>query len=67
MIEVRRATPADAPGAARVQVDGWRFTYAGVMTDEFLASLSYEAAEESWRQGILRNELGNDDLTVTPV
>jgi ribosomal protein S18 acetylase RimI-like enzyme len=43
---VRRAQPADAAGIARVHVDSWRTTYAGIMPAEFLAGLSY--GERLW-------------------
>jgi hypothetical protein len=40
---IREAAPADAPGIARVHVDTWRTTYQGIVPDQFLARLSYEA------------------------
>lgn len=45
MITIRTATPADAPGIARVHVDSWRTTYAGIISAEYLANLSYEKSE----------------------
>lgn len=33
---------------ARVHVDAWRTTYAGIVPDEHLANLSYERAEANW-------------------
>jgi len=45
MITIRAASPADAPGIARVHVDSWRTTYAGIVSAEFLANLSYEKSE----------------------
>lgn len=36
MIEVRRATPADAVGMARVHVAAWQETYRGQMPDDVL-------------------------------
>jgi L-amino acid N-acyltransferase YncA len=41
-VRIRRATLADAPGIARVHVDSWRSTYAGLVPDGILDSLSYE-------------------------
>jgi GNAT superfamily N-acetyltransferase len=46
---IRPAQPADIPGIARVHVDSWRTTYAGIMPDDFLASLNYQQREEMWR------------------
>ena len=39
-IAVRDATPRDAGGIARVYVDSWRETYAGLLPDQFLIGLS---------------------------
>ena len=51
-IRIRHATPADAPGVARVQVDSWRTTYPGIVSEEFLSSLSYTESQSSWDDGI---------------
>ncbi|MBE3574456.1 MAG: GNAT family N-acetyltransferase [Firmicutes bacterium] len=47
---IRSATLSDAPGMARVHVDSWRTTYAGIVADEFLARLSYARSEEMFRR-----------------
>jgi ribosomal protein S18 acetylase RimI-like enzyme len=49
---IRSARPDDAPAIARVHVDSWRETYAGIVPDDFLASLSYERREGMWRSGL---------------
>jgi GNAT superfamily N-acetyltransferase len=46
---VRPAQSSDIPGIARVHVDSWRTTYAGIMPDDFLAGLTYVSREEMWR------------------
>jgi ribosomal protein S18 acetylase RimI-like enzyme len=51
---IHPATAADAPGVARVHVDSWRETYAGIVPDDFLAGLSYERREQMWRSGLER-------------
>lgn len=43
---IRSASPRDASGMARVQVDGWRATYKGIMSDDTLNSLTYEKTTE---------------------
>jgi len=48
MVMVRRATPADAAGIARVHVDAWRATYRGIVPDEHLDALSYEGRQGMW-------------------
>jgi GNAT superfamily N-acetyltransferase len=45
---IRKAQAKDAPAIAKVHVDSWRTTYAGIVSSEFLASLSYEQREETW-------------------
>jgi GNAT superfamily N-acetyltransferase len=45
---IREATPADVQAIARVHVDSWRTTYRGLVRDEYLAKLSYEARERFW-------------------
>jgi ribosomal protein S18 acetylase RimI-like enzyme len=53
---VRQARAADAPGLARIQVESWRASLAGLVPDEVLAELSSaEAAEQfahRWRDAI---------------
>ncbi len=48
VIEIRRASPADAPAIARVHVATWRETYAGLLPDDLLANLSVERREAQW-------------------
>lgn len=49
---IRPATPSDAPAIARVHVDSWRETYAGIVPSDFLDGLSYERREQMWRGGL---------------
>lgn len=49
---VRPATLADAKAIARVHIDSWRTTYAGILPSDFLANLSYAAREEMWRRNL---------------
>ena len=47
-IRVRAANLDDAGPVARVQVDAWRTTYAGIVPTEYLAGLSYRDRESKW-------------------
>jgi ribosomal protein S18 acetylase RimI-like enzyme len=47
---IREARPEDAPAMARVRVDTWRHAYRGIMPDETLDNLSYEAVEQLLRR-----------------
>jgi len=54
-IRIREAVPADAGGIARVHVDTWRSSYAGIVPDEHLAGLSYDDREAVWGQILSRD------------
>jgi ribosomal protein S18 acetylase RimI-like enzyme len=47
---IRPAELSDARAIAKVQVDTWRTTYKGIMSDEFLAALSSEQRETGWQK-----------------
>ena len=49
MLTVRPAEVEDAPGVARVLVDGWKTTYSRILPAEFLASFRYETHEAGTR------------------
>jgi GNAT superfamily N-acetyltransferase len=49
---VRRAHLADAPAVARVHVDSWRTSYAGIVPADFLAGLRTENREAMWRRNL---------------
>jgi ribosomal protein S18 acetylase RimI-like enzyme len=46
---IRPANPSDVEAIVKVQVDTWRSTYKGIMSDDFLAALSYERGARAWR------------------
>ena len=48
-MHIREANVPDAADIAKVHVDSWRTTYTGVVPDEYLAQLSYEQREQTWR------------------
>ncbi|WP_010676680.1 GNAT family N-acetyltransferase [Bacillus timonensis] len=51
-MKIRKAILCDAKGIAKVHVDSWKTTYSGIVPDEFLQQLSYEAKENMWKKGI---------------
>jgi GNAT superfamily N-acetyltransferase len=55
--ELRRATVNDATAIARVQIDSWRSTYAGLVPDSYLQSLDAEDRAAGWT-----NHLGAGSL-----
>lgn len=56
-MKIRKATAIDAKGIAKVQVDTWRSTYKNIVSDEYLAQLSYDAREEMWQKIIPINSV----------
>jgi L-amino acid N-acyltransferase YncA len=52
IMKIRRATPEDAEGIARVQVDSWKTTYRGIVPDNFLDQMRLDIREERWREMI---------------
>ena len=58
MVTIREARIEDAAGMAKVHVDSWRTTYAGIVPDTYLANLSYARREIFWRD-ILGNTSEN--------
>lgn len=46
---IRPGVPEDVPAIARVHVETWRTTYAGLMAADYLAGLRIEDRERLWR------------------
>ncbi len=53
---VREATPADAGSIARVHIDSWRTTYAGIVPAEYLAGFSYQRRELRWYETLTADQ-----------
>jgi L-amino acid N-acyltransferase YncA len=49
-MEIRDARPTDLPAIARVHVDSWRTTYAGLLPQSYLDALSYDTREARWQE-----------------
>lgn len=58
-MNIRKATFSDARGIAQVHVDSWITTYRGIVPDEYLNQLTYDAREKLWK-----NNLENGDIFV---
>lgn len=46
-ILIRIAELTDAPNIAKVNIDTWKNTYQGIVSDEYLNNLSYEQREQA--------------------
>jgi ribosomal protein S18 acetylase RimI-like enzyme len=53
-ITIRFARPEDARSIARLDVETWRATYAGMLSASYLVGLSERRRELGWRDVILR-------------
>ncbi|MGH7045705.1 MAG: GNAT family N-acetyltransferase [Stellaceae bacterium] len=53
-ITIRPARPADADDIARLDVETWRTTYAGMLSADYLVGLSARRRTIGWRMVILR-------------
>jgi len=54
-ISLRAARPLDAPAIAKVYVETWRVTYAGLVPDDYLVGLSEERQAAAWRKLLTRS------------
>jgi ribosomal protein S18 acetylase RimI-like enzyme len=52
-LTIRKAKIEDAAAIAHVQVESWKTTYAGIVSDIFLASMNKEERMRSWQKQIL--------------
>jgi len=51
---IRPARIEDAPAIAKVHVESWRTTYAGIIPDDVLAGLRTDQREQMWRDFLSR-------------
>ncbi|MFZ1011874.1 MAG: GNAT family N-acetyltransferase [Terracidiphilus sp.] len=54
---IRKAVGGDVWDIARVQVESWRTTYAGIVPAAFLSALSVEQRAERWREVFAESEM----------
>jgi len=54
-VHIRKAVVADAAAIARVHVDSWRTAYRGIISDSYLATLSYDQRRNGWKD-VIENE-----------
>ena len=55
-MNVRRAVPDDAAAIARIHVDTWRDTYAGILPDLVLLNMPTTREGGGWSGLVLRGE-----------
>lgn len=59
---IRPAYPADAATIARIHVDTWRSTYAGMIPDKTLVGMSVERHQRQWTRQLLGRR--GDEFTL---
>lgn len=64
MIGVRPATRADATTLARIYVDTWRDTYAGVLPDSLLLNMSDVRHAAAWTHELTGDDRMSDTLAA---
>jgi len=47
-LKIIKASVEDIQGIARIYIDSWRTTYYGLVSDDYLDSLSYQKSEQKW-------------------
>lgn len=47
-MKIRSAAVQDAAAIAKVQVDSWRTTYHGLISERFLQEMSYQSRAKRW-------------------
>ena len=62
---IRRALPEDAATIARVHIDSWRETYAGIVSAEYLKNLSYSDRTARWEDNLGTAAAGVDEKPET--
>ncbi len=55
-VKIRPATAADAPAAARIQLEGWRSAYRAIFPAEALDVVDEAAQLEKWRKRLAEGE-----------
>ncbi|MDQ3914784.1 MAG: GNAT family N-acetyltransferase [Actinomycetota bacterium] len=63
-MNVREATPGDAPAIARVHVASWNAAYRGVIADEALDALTEERLTGEWHAEIERPDAAGVTVAV---
>ena len=56
-LTIRKADIEDAAAIAHVQVESWKTTYTGIVSDAFLGSLNKEDRTLSWQEQILAGNI----------
>lgn len=56
MIRVREAREPDVPEIARIHVEAWQTSYAGIIPDDYLVRLTATGQQRQWRTSVRRRD-----------
>jgi L-amino acid N-acyltransferase YncA len=56
-LTIRKAKIEDAGAIAHVQIESWKTTYVGIVSDVFLTSLNKEERTQRWQEQILADNI----------
>ncbi len=65
-VEIREATAMDGLAIARIQIETWRASYAGILPKEYLIDLSLDERGSWWREAIGRKREGETLVAELP-
>ncbi len=63
-LRIRKAMRADSAAIAKVHVETWRSTYAGLVPDSYLLGLSTDVQEARWQKSIAEARSGESSLVA---
>jgi len=49
-MNIRKAIISDAPEIAMINVESWKTTYKGIISEDFLQNLSYKNSKVQWKE-----------------
>lgn len=56
-MNIRKAIISDAPKIAIINVESWKTTYKGIISEDFLQNLSYKNSKVQWKERLVeKNE-----------
>lgn len=65
-LQIRQATAMDGREVARIQIETWRASYAGLLSKDYLIRLSLEERSAWWREAIARHREGRTFVALGP-
>ena len=61
---IRKAKQEDVMAISKIHVDGWRATYKGIVSEDFLNSMNYTEQEAQWKERYFDNKNTTEVILV---